>query len=295
MINLWKLFQCVTQDRHDWWYDNEVECGYCRHCNMRITLEAMEAANEHRARQARHQSGTGTLSLPAPGKCAGGAESAQGTSGAGICACGHPVVAHSSVGCSIISAATRGFFCTCVKTKAELMNPLLPAPSLEPITQEVLAWRGWSLNWAEKEQGWFLYSVNHDVRWDGPSLMADKVPDSQNTHGIYALADKGQLLLQGYGTQVLGEVALSGIVVEGERGYRAERATIRNLVVFGYPRPDVRPIEILVELENRYQCEVRWEQANESLYSADKAAIIQLTRPHNMVPLLSFAPSLAIQ
>jgi len=157
------------------------------------------------------------------------------------------------------------------------MNPLLPAPSLEPITQEVLAWRGWSLNWAEKEQGWFLYSVNHDVRWDGPSLMADKVPDSQNTHGIYALADKGQLLLQGYGTQVLGEVALSGIVVEGERGYRAERATIRNLVVFGYPRPDVRPIEILVELENRYQCEVRWEQANESLYSADKAAIIQKT------------------
>ena len=62
-----------------------------------------------------------------------------------------------------------------------------------------------------------------------------------------------------YTPHVLGQVALSGIVVEGENGYRAERATIRSLIITHNPFPDVPLIVLADRLANHYQCEVTWE------------------------------------
>jgi hypothetical protein len=129
-------------------------------------------------------------------------------------------------------------------------------PEPEPVSEEIIAWRGWRLQRSE-EGRWFLCSVSMATLWEGPTLIADKQPDRDSHHGIYAR--RTRKALAEYTRQCCGEVALSGVVVEGENGYRAERATIRSLIVFGWPAPDVRPLEVIAELEERYQCEVSWE------------------------------------
>lgn len=62
---------------------------------------------------------------------------------------------------------------------------------------------------------------------------------------------------------VEGEVALSGTVIEGEYGYRAEQATIRRLWFLYNPLPDALMPELIAEFEARYQCEVTWNPANQ--------------------------------
>jgi hypothetical protein len=143
----------------------------------------------------------------------------------------------------------------CGGTVTAKAQQLVPEPV--PVAQEILAWRGWRL--LHEDAGWFLHSVNHDVRWDGPALTADAQPTKTNSSGLYALMAQTDVMDQGYAPGCVGEVALSGIVVVGESGYRAERAVIRRLIFWGYPSVDVRPIEIIGELGERYQCQVLWE------------------------------------
>lgn len=98
-----------------------------------------------------------------------------------------------------------------------------------PVVSEILAWRGW--NFAASPSEPILQSVTYPVRWDGPTLLADAVPTAKNGHGIHALKVKDTNSSYLSEVAAFGEVALSGIVVEGTDGYRAERATIRSLWV----------------------------------------------------------------
>lgn len=119
--------------------------------------------------------------------------------------------------------------------------PADTSPSLEVVQQEIIAWRGWCLS--KDDHGPVLKSVTRDVPWLGPSLTADakpghRTPDpnyywrGDNTSGIYALRELGEHYSK---MSVVGSVALSGIVVEGENGYRAEHATIRSLRLRSLP------------------------------------------------------------
>src|SRR5512146_1382435 len=131
--------------------------------------------------------------------------------------------------------------------------------SMEAVAQAILAWRGWYLDLDEAGE-WWLRSISMSTRWEGPTLVADKVPERDSPHGVYALRERAKVGRQGDMGNCCGEVALSGVVVEGNTGYRAERATIRRLILLGYPLPDVRPIEVMTALEDKYQCEVGWEE-----------------------------------
>jgi hypothetical protein len=126
----------------------------------------------------------------------------------------------------------------------------------EPVSEEIIAWRGWKMK-RDDANRWVLLSITWNAVWEGPTFIADEIPARDSQHGVYAR--KSRETLGEYAGVCCGEVALSGVVVEGENGYRAERATIRSLIIFGWPAPDVRPLEVMTELEERYQCEVSWE------------------------------------
>lgn len=91
----------------------------------------------------------------------------------------------------------------------------------EPVAEEIIAWRSWDL------RDGALWSTTQNFCWDGPSVTADAVPTADNSNGIYALQEISDTPI----TDVWGQVELSGLVVEGEKGYRAERATIRSLYI----------------------------------------------------------------
>lgn len=124
---------------------------------------------------------------------------------------------------------------------------------------EIVAWRAWSLN------DGFLWSTAHPCRWNGPVFRADVVPERANTHGVYAV----KALHHAPHTSAWGEVALSGIVVEAEAGYRAEVATIRSLFVgrrheqivpdgyhAGYTFEEWPSAALVAALEERYKVDV---------------------------------------
>ena len=158
---------------------------------------------------------------------------------------------------------------------------------------EIVAWRAWLL--VQNGEDWYLrsffYPEQNPMRWEGPAVRADRVPEVESLHGIYALtkerfdaryADQAyiSIMMSGqiggsplppsktsrsdgrYKTEgvVYGEVALSGTVVEGTHGYRAEQAAIRSLTLKMDKAWEVgqryRPIEIAAALEDRYQCPV---------------------------------------
>lgn len=133
----------------------------------------------------------------------------------------------------------------------KIAPPVEPEPV--PVATEIIAWRAWSL----VEDDWnrpMLKSVSQGTLWDGPTLRADKTPKRDTPHGIYAR--KSLETLGEYGGQpVVGSIALSGIVVEADNGYRAEVATIRSLKV----RQGVAGRYCLLEacgyLADRYQVE----------------------------------------
>lgn len=122
-----------------------------------------------------------------------------------------------------------------------------PPPVLEPIKGEIVAWRGWRLR--HDHGGVRLWSTTWAVSWDGPTLTAHMVPamDDRNAHalmqlwvggelpafataaGVYALRPEAFRESTYAHLPVIGQVALTGVVVEGDSGYRAERATIRSL------------------------------------------------------------------
>ena len=201
--------------------------GHCLFCKW-------EMPNGHRRNQKDSQSRARALPAGASGERTGGAEPSEGA-GAGA-----------------------------IMKWGDLPNPTSygyadEKPPLVAVSKEIIAWRGWRL--VKYEDGWRLHSVSMaDVCWDGPTLVADKVPERDSPHGIYAINNRAAVVGNGYQGHCLGEVALSGVVVEGIYGYRAERATIRSLTLLGYFDVSTRPIEIMADLEERYQCEVGWEQ-----------------------------------
>ena len=116
-----------------------------------------------------------------------------------------------------------------------------------------------------------LRSLTKNTIWEGPSITADHRPKLDNENGIYALKREDgyeydptvrfRLFDWNYrtGSLVWGQVALSGVVVEGTMGYRAERSTIRSLYI--QPQlctllPDVVPLSLICLWEDRYQCPV---------------------------------------
>lgn len=129
----------------------------------------------------------------------------------------------------------------------------------------MIGWRWWSL------EGDVLKSVSHPTKWEGPTLRADKKPTKSNPHGIYCLAkrDKIGAWKPEQFRRAFGKIELSGRVVKGEQGYRAEQATVlalyvkrRDLVRFDADGsrhntfgawPDA---ELLRSLGERYQCDV---------------------------------------
>lgn len=134
------------------------------------------------------------------------------------------------------------------------------------VTEEILAERAW--DYASNADGLLMLLSINGTAWDGPTLVAHEKPTTQNTSGVYALR---RLVGTEYQYHVItGTVALSGCVVEGEKGYRAERATIRSLKfaryhqrtaepdgIMPYPHFDQWPTpEIIAALERRYATEV---------------------------------------
>ncbi|HTY80491.1 MAG TPA: hypothetical protein VMI34_21870 [Candidatus Bathyarchaeia archaeon] len=149
---------------------------------------------------------------------------------------------------------------------------------------ELLAIRGWKLiRWTE-DGSVRLASLSRNTVWHGPVFNADAVPLAQPNcgSGVYALkpscrpriAPHGCAVVAPYETDwlagrrawVWGWVALSGRVVEHQRGYRAQTAAIRRLhlgvmahAAFQEPEAIGR---LVSQLEERYQCPVRtgyWE------------------------------------
>lgn len=134
---------------------------------------------------------------------------------------------------------------------------------------ELLAWRLWRLCRWVPDGSLRLMSAFRDTVWDGPVLTADHLPIGVPNcgSGVYAL--KSALRpnrqyfdwLLGRDTWVRGWVALSGQVVEHERGYRAQRAVLRRLRLGVAAHRYFRSADDLAwvrdELERRYQCPVK--------------------------------------
>lgn len=132
---------------------------------------------------------------------------------------------------------------------------------------EILAWRAWRLGAGVTYQRPCLWSITRDVPWKGPVMSADKEPALDHTHGIYALREPDTEYRRSQHS-LHGVVALSGTVIEGTTGYRAERAVIRglwfNMETLAVSYPDRRPIEVMAELEDRYQCPVSFAQGHDA-------------------------------
>lgn len=107
---------------------------------------------------------------------------------------------------------------------------------------EVLAWRVWRIRLRGGHR--WLYSLAHDVFWKPGPFEADRLPEVENSHGVYALKDHEAMLryvgaLAHDGEHVLGQVHLWGRVIEGELGYRAQFAEPVALVSILAKKPSV--------------------------------------------------------
>jgi hypothetical protein len=129
-------------------------------------------------------------------------------------------------------------------------------PPPEPVTEEIIAWRGWMILGEPNDPR--LCSLTRMSLWDGPTVTADQKPDRDSTHGLYALRDRAGLREMRRDAE--GEVSLSGVVVEGTNGYRAERATVRSIVLANNPCPEISLMTLADLLAVRYQCEVTWTE-----------------------------------
>lgn len=133
--------------------------------------------------------------------------------------------------------------------------------SPEPVNTEVLAWRGWGFEPSVRR----LKSVTAGHIWQGPTFVSDERPDTVRGPYSYQYHEPGVHALQedkfrgsGYDlSEVIGEVALTGLVVVGTFGWRAEKATIRSLVVRpGLCTAEKNTLDVIDELAAVYQCEV---------------------------------------
>jgi hypothetical protein len=144
--------------------------------------------------------------------------------------------------------------------------PVTPTPVVR-VAQEILAWRAWNVD----DEG-YLLSITAGCRWDGPVFdngVAPQVdsypswvvfgskPGISKTLGVHATRERGR-----WTGMVYGVVALSGSVIEGEDGYRAQRAAIRSLIVT-QPTANRNMLDLSATLADRYQCDVTIEPAAE--------------------------------
>jgi hypothetical protein len=136
---------------------------------------------------------------------------------------------------------------------------------------EVLAWRVWRVEFLGGHPQ--LYSYSHHVRWPFGPLEADQLPSLDNSHGIYALKTYQDMVSyvgsHGHdGSHVLGQVHLWGLVIEGERGYRAQFAEPVALISILCTRNlDHRPT---------YGREIEWRPAPRPRYEANNSTIRRL-------------------
>lgn len=127
------------------------------------------------------------------------------------------------------------------------------------VRQEIMAVRGWGL------MGDILTPVTRPSdyeSWSGPVATAELDDEDDTGPGLYCVKPFTEAIndfLQSYNVQVYGLVALSGRVIEYELGYRAQRATVRHLIV----RPPVGDI-IIKALGDRYQCNVKRDKDPEA-------------------------------
>lgn len=80
-----------------------------------------------------------------------------------------------------------------------------------------------------KPEGWTLPLCY----WIDNSLEADKIPNEENTNGIYAAKTPDSPILERYGKikrMRLVKLLLSGVVIERELGFRAEHADILEVL-----------------------------------------------------------------
>lgn len=172
--------------------------------------------------------------------------------------------------------------------RSEPVEP--PKPKLwekpEKLEQEIIAYRAWLLDW--ECAGWsgegsnelpilrpVLHSINQQFTWDGPVARSTTPPAANSKAGLYAVGveDRFGDNFRSYVTSgnVWGEVALSGIVVEGDCGYRAEVTTIRRLWIGGGMRINVyidSPARLAQLLADRYQCDVATTPVQPTLEAA---------------------------
>lgn len=111
-------------------------------------------------------------------------------------------------------------------------------PELPVVPGEVVGWRAWRL--LTEEHGYReprLRSLYHPVVWPTDGWLV-----SDGRHGICAAKDRDDLeRMHRWGSSeapryveeggAIGRVGLAGEIVEGERGYRAERARVISLVL----------------------------------------------------------------
>ena len=156
---------------------------------------------------------------------------------------GHPVFVPPQVtgSLSTIAAALKG--------ANGRQSP--PVPTRESVVA-LRGFRAWRLD--ADEDGPLLVSLTRDTKWSGPVQHADKRPTQDNACGIYTYHSAYQTCAHRNEARVTayGELELSGRVLVHQLGCRAERATVRRLIVV--PNPGYRAR--LDELADRYQCEV---------------------------------------
>lgn len=128
---------------------------------------------------------------------------------------------------------------------------------------EILAWRRWEI---ELDSHWkpVLASVSRNYRWDGPTVRSDKPVQNGHT-GFWALKSRRETV--SHRADAWGRVGLSGTVVEGTEGYRAECATVRALWVLRLN--STHDPWILDVLADRYQCPVRFYGSSDDLEETD--------------------------
>jgi hypothetical protein len=145
-----------------------------------------------------------------------------------------------------------------------------PTPPIIHRSTEVLGWRAWDLV-LDADGEPILESLNIRYHWDGPSA-ANATPPTvvwtmlavrSDAPGFFARKTRegAAAYLDGHRAahRAFGEVALSGLVIEGEDGYRAQRCTIRSLTIFGGIGDVVNVWDLAARLESRYACDVTIE------------------------------------
>jgi len=71
-------------------------------------------------------------------------------------------------------------------------------------------------------------NVSKNAAWENLELSADREPTAENTHGIYCMKSRKSPQLNAFAQRdcYMVRLALSGTIVEGETGFRAQHAQI---------------------------------------------------------------------